>query len=181
MSSTLIATQVAEPYAQALMSVAQAHNLTEEFGNNFREIEVLLEGSADLRDFIGNPTIKSEDKKSVIGRVMAGANPYLVNFLMLLVDKRRIAFLAEVASQYLTMLRKLNQVVLAEVVSAKELTQEQRQSVIDRVKSMTEARDLELKTSIDSNLLGGLIIKVGSKVIDASVKGQLRKIGMSLG
>jgi F-type H+-transporting ATPase subunit delta len=181
MSTTLMATEVAEPYAQALMSVAQAHNLTEEFGKDFRSLEALLEESTDLRDFIGNPVIKPEDKKSVIKQVMADANPYLINFLMLLVDKRRIAFLAEVVSQYLTLLRKLDGVVLAEVISAKPLSEEQKQGVIDRVKGMIEARDIELKTSIDPDLLGGLVIKVGSLALDASVRGQLRKIGMSLG
>jgi F-type H+-transporting ATPase subunit delta len=100
---------------------------------------------------------------------------------MLLVDKRRIAFLAEVAAQYLNLLRKLKQTVLAEVISATELSDEQKQSVIEKVKGMTDARDLELKTTIDPSLLGGLIIKVGSQVLDASVRGQLRRIGMSLG
>jgi F-type H+-transporting ATPase subunit delta len=181
MSNTLIASQVAEPYAQALMSVAQAQGLVDEFGNNFREIEALLTESADLREFIANPVIKPEDKKNVIKRVMGDTNPYLLNFLLLLVDKRRIAFLAEVAAQYLNLLRKLKQTVLAEVISAKELSDEQKQSVIEKVKGMTNASDLELKTTIDPSLLGGLIIKVGSQVLDASVRGQLRRIGMSLG
>jgi F-type H+-transporting ATPase subunit delta len=140
-----------------------------------------LTESADLREFIANPVIKPEDKKNVIKRVMGDTNPYLLNFLLLLVDKRRIAFLAEVAAQYLNLLRKLKQTVLAEVISAKELSDEQKQSVIEKVKGMTNASDLELKTTIDPSLLGGLIIKVGSQVLDASVRGQLRRIGMSLG
>jgi len=109
------------------------------------------------------------------------ANPYLTNFLMLLVDKRRIVFLAQVVEQYLSLLRELNQVALAEVISAQELSEAQRNAVVDRVKGITNARDVELKTSIDPDLIGGVIIKVGSQVIDASIRGQLRRLSVSLG
>ena len=99
---------------------------------------------------------------------------------MLLVDKRRIVFLKEIAASYSSLLRKLNQVVLAEVTSAKELSDGQKQALVERVKGITEARDVELKITINPELIGGVIIKVGSQVIDASVRGQLRRIGMSL-
>lgn len=99
---------------------------------------------------------------------------------MLLVDKRRIMFLETIGQQYLELLRKLNQVVLAEVTSAKELEDEQKQRIVEKVKGMTDANDVELKTSIDPSLIGGVIIKVGSKVIDASLRGQLRRISVSL-
>ena len=79
------------------------------------------------------------------------------------------------------MLRKLNQTVLAEVTATKELSEAQTQSVIERVKSMTDARSVEIKTSIKPDLIGGVIIKVGSQVIDASLRGQLRRISINLG
>lgn len=99
---------------------------------------------------------------------------------MLLVDKRRIIFLEPIVQQYLDLLRKLNEIVLAEVTSAKELDEEQKGRIIEKVKTLADARDVELKTSVDPNLIGGVIIKVGSKVIDASLRGQLRRIGVSL-
>ncbi len=182
MSGALLSMEIAEPYAQALMSVAQSHNLTEQFGDNFRALDSLLEQSQEFRDFVMNPVIEAESKKSVLKQVMGNeANPYLLNFLMLLVDKRRIVFLQAIASQYLELLRKLNQTVLAEVTATKELSEAQTQAIIERVKSMTDARDVEIKTSINPDLIGGVIIKVGSQVIDASLKGQLRRISINLG
>ncbi len=181
MSTTLISSEIAEPYAQALMSLARELNLTEEFGQQFRALESLLEESPEFREFIANPVIKAEDKKSVLRRVMnARANPYLINFLMLLVDKRRIIFLKQITEQFLNLLRQLNQTVLAEVISARELNEEQTRAVADKVKSITNARDVELKTSIDPDLIGGVIIKVGSQVLDASLRGQLRRISTNL-
>ena len=182
MSGTLISSEIAEPYAQALMSVAQENNLTEQFGNTCRDLENLMEESPEFSDFIANPVVNPEAKKEVFKQVLGNdANSYFVNFLMLLVDKRRIVFLQEIVAQFSALLRKLNNVVLAEVTSAKELNDEQKQALVDRVKGITDAGDVELKITVNPELIGGVIIKVGSKIIDASVQGQLRRIGMSLG
>ena len=70
--------------------------------------------------------------------------------------------------------------MLAEVTSAQELTDEQKNNIVNKVKGIVEANDVELKTSVDPSLIGGVIIKVGSKVIDASLRGQLRRISVSL-
>ena len=181
MSGTLISSEVGEPYAQALMSLAQQSNLTEQFGEAFRSLSSLLSESKEFKDFVLNPVIKGDDKKAVLKQVMGSdANPYLVNFMMLLVDKRRIVFLEPIVEQYLNLLRKLNQTVLAEVTSATELNDGQKHNLVEKVKAISEARDVELKTSVDPALIGGVIIKVCSKVIDASLRGQLRRISVSL-
>ncbi|MEO1465046.1 MAG: ATP synthase F1 subunit delta [Cyanobacteria bacterium J06633_1] len=180
MGGTLVNSEISEPYAQAIMSLAQQENLTDQFGETFRSLESLLSESKEFKDFVLNPVIKNEDKKSVLKQVMGDSNPYIVNFMMLLVDKRRIVFLESIADQYLSLLRKLNQTVLAEVTSAQELTDEQKGNIVNKVKGIVEAKDVELKASVDPSLIGGVIIKVGSKVIDASLRGQLRRISVTL-
>lgn len=173
--------EIIEPYATALMSVAQSKNLTEEFGGQLRDLKDFINESQDLKTFLANPVIKPEDKKAVLQRVMGDqVNPYLRNFLMLLIDRGRVLFLEGVIDQYLALLRKLNQTVLAEVISARELSDAQQQTLSEKVKTMTGAREVEITTNIDPDLLGGVIIKVGSQVIDASLRGQLRRIGMKL-
>jgi F-type H+-transporting ATPase subunit delta len=74
----------------------------------------------------------------------------------------------------------LKQTVLAEVTSAVELSESQQQSVREKVTAMTGAQQVELDTKIDPELIGGVIITVGSQVIDASLRGQLRRIGLRL-
>ncbi len=173
--------QVVEPYARALMSVAQGNNLTEPFGEDVRSLLNVLQTSEQFRDFLANPFINAEDKKAVIGRVVGDSvNPSIRNFLMLLVDRRRIILLEGICQQYLTLLRQLNQTVLAEVTSAVELNEAQQQSVRDKVISMTNARQVEIETKIDRDLIGGVIIKVGSQVVDASIRGQLRRLSLRL-
>jgi F-type H+-transporting ATPase subunit delta len=182
MTGALVSGQILEPYAEALMSIAQSNNLTEQFGEDFRSLLALIQNSPELRDFLENPVLKPEDKKAVIRRIAGeGANSYLVNFFMLLVDRRRIIFLEGIGQKYLELLRKLNNIVLAEVTAAVELNDSQKQSISAKVQQMTGAQSVELGVSIDPSLIGGVIIKVGSQVLDASLRGQLRRITLNLG
>ncbi|MFM9267625.1 MAG: ATP synthase F1 subunit delta [Microcoleus anatoxicus] len=174
-------TQVLQPYASALMSLAKSNNLSEEFGNEIRSLLGLLESSEDLRQFLGNPLIKPDAKKAVIKQIAGeDMNPLMRSFLSLLIDKGRILFLEGIGKQYLTQLRELNQTVLAEVTSAVPLSDAQQQTVREKVQAMTSARQVEIETKIDADLIGGVVIKVGSQVIDASLRGQLRRLGIRL-
>jgi F-type H+-transporting ATPase subunit delta len=88
--------------------------------------------------------------------------------------------LPAICEQYQELLRKLKQAVLAEVTSAVELSDEQKQAVREKVIAITGAREVDLETQVDRDLIGGVIIKVGSQVVDASLRGQLRRISLRL-
>jgi F-type H+-transporting ATPase subunit delta len=141
----------------------------------------VLESSEDLKHFLGNPVVSAENKKAVLRQVAGdGLHPYILNFLMLLVERRRILFLEGICKQFQALLRKLNQTVLAEVISAVELSDAQQQAIGEKVKAISGAQQVELDTKLDPDLIGGVIIKVGSQVLDASLRGQLRRIGIRL-
>lgn len=179
-SSSTVAT-IADPYAQALLSIAKAQDLASKFGEDAGAIRDILRGSPDLAAALANPFIAPDAKKSIVQQVFGETiHPYFVNFLKLLVDRKRIALLDEMCARYQALLRELTNTVLAEVTSAIELTDAQRSAVIDRVTSMTGAVRVEIAVSLDSSIIGGVIIKVGSQTIDASLKGQLRRIALSL-
>lgn len=176
-----ITSEIVEPYAEALMSVAQAQGLSDQFGEEITGILQVLNESDELHQFLASPVFPVEQKRAVVRQAFEpSVHPLIFNFLMVLVDRQRILFLQGIGESYQALLRELKQIVLAEVTAAIELTDQQRQVVIDRVKAMTQAQDVELEISIDPDILGGVIIKVGSQVLDASLRGQLRRIGVSL-
>ncbi len=176
-----VTAEIAEPYAEALMSIAKDQNITDAIGDNIRSIQSLFEESAELKSFLASPLIKAEDKKAVIKK-MAGedTNPFLLNFLLLLVDQKRISFVEAIFNKYLEILRKLNNTVLAEVTSAVRLYEGEAEKLIVKIKNLTGANDVEIQTKIDPDIIGGVIIKVGSQVYDASLKGQLRRISLGM-
>jgi F-type H+-transporting ATPase subunit delta len=181
MREGLMTTQITEPYAQALMSLAQTHDLTDRFGEDVAAILSTLQESEDLRQFLTNPLAKADSKKGVLRQVFGEQlHPFVLNFVLLLADRRRINFLHGICKQYQALLRELRQTVLAQVTSAVELRDDQKQAVRERVIAMTGARQVELETSLAPELIGGVVIKVGSQVIDASLRGQLRRISLRL-
>jgi F-type H+-transporting ATPase subunit delta len=173
--------EIAQPYATALMSLAKSNNMTEPLGEDVRAMLSLLKESPDLRNFLANPFAEMESKKTVMNRILGdGASNYFRNFLMLLIDRKRIVVLESICQQYLAKLRQLNQTELAEVTSAVPLTAEQQEAVIQKVIAMTGAQRVELEARIDPDLIGGVIINVGSQVVDASLRGQLRRLSLRL-
>lgn len=181
MKDTTMTTPITMPYAQALIEVAEANQMVDQIGAEVGDLLTALESSEDLRQFLANPLLDPEAKKAVLRQVVGDqVNSVLLNFLMVLVDRNRIVFLDSVLRQYQALLRELNQTVLADVTTAIELSDRQRSQIKDQVIGFTGARNVELSVEIDPSLLGGLIIKVGSQVIDASLRTQLRRIGQQL-
>ncbi len=182
MKSNVATAEISRPYAEALMSVAQSNNVEDKFDSDVRSLLNLLKESEALQNFFANPFISAEDKKGVVNKILSDdTNPMFRNFLMLLVDRRRIILLEDIAQEYLAKLRELNQIVLAEVISAVPLSEEQQQTIKEKVKSIEpNAREVELDSKIDSDIIGGVIIKVGSQVVDSSLRGQLRRLSLSL-
>ncbi len=173
--------EILERYAQALLSLAQDSNTVEQVGNDVNSILGVLKESPDLQEFLANPLVKLDDKKAVMNRILGDSvHPYTRNFVQVLVDRRRIMFLEGICKEFQALLRKLNQTVLAEVTSARELTDDQKNSLREKVLAMTGARQVELETRIDPDLIGGVVIRIGSQVIDASLRGQLRRISLRL-
>jgi F-type H+-transporting ATPase subunit delta len=177
----ILTSQVLEPYAQALMSLGKSNDLVDRFAEDMANILDTLTASDELQSFIANPLAKLDAKKAVLNQVFGDAvHPFTRNFLMLLVDRRRVMFLDGVCQQYQVLYRKLKQVVLAEVVSAVDLNDAQKDAIRNKVQTMTGASSVDLQTSVDRDLIGGVIIKVGSQVIDASLRGQLRRLSLRL-
>ncbi|WOD38419.1 ATP synthase F1 subunit delta [Nodosilinea sp. E11] len=181
MNDTTLSSEIAGPYAKALMSVAEDNQAIDQVGAEVGDLLEVLASSEELTGFLANPLVSSDAKKGVLRQIAEGkVSDFLLSFLLLLVDRGRVAFLQPVLRQYQALLRELKQTVLADVTTAVELSDEQRQAICDRVQAMTSANSVELSVQVDPSLLGGLVIKVGSKVIDASLRGQLRRIGMQL-
>ncbi len=179
--NNVVNSQVFEPYAQALLSLGQSSQLTEPFNQDAALIIETMNAAPDLQSFLANPFTPDDAKKAVLKQIFSGQlQPLTENFLMLLVDRRRIACLTGIFGQYQALLRKLKGIMLAEVSSTVALNEAQIDQVKHQVRAMTGAQEVEIAARIDPDLLGGVVIKAGSQVIDASLKGQLRQISLRL-
>ncbi|MFS8741154.1 ATP synthase F1 subunit delta [Synechococcus sp. O70.2] len=176
-----MALRVVDPYAEALVSLASGQGLLDTFTADVRFIAAVLQATPELGQFLASPLVKTEAKKNLLQQVFADQiHPLLLNALQLLTDRRRIMFLGALCQRFLELQRKLQNIVLAEVTAAVPLTEAQQQSIRERVKDFTQASSVELQISQDPTVLGGVILKIGSQVIDLSLRGQLRRLALQL-
>lgn len=173
--------QILDPYAEALLSIGQDQNLVETFTNDIRFILGSLEATPELREFLGNPVVKTDAKQALLERSFGEQiHPILLTTLKVLADRRRLMYLEAVGLRFLELQRKLQRIALAEVTSAVPLSDEQKAAIAERVKQFEQADQVEVEARVDPELIGGVVIKVGSQVIDLSLRGQLRKLALQL-
>jgi F-type H+-transporting ATPase subunit delta len=162
--NTGLGMKILEPYAQALLTLGQSNSLVEAFGDDAGLIWETLNGSDELQQLLESPMVNPDAKKSVLKQVFGGKiQPFMENFLMLLVDRGRIMYLGGVCQQYQVLMRKLKGIVLAEVTSTVELNDAQRDQIKQRVQTMTGAAEVQIASTLDPDLIGGVVIKAGSQ------------------
>ena len=172
---------ITTPYAEAFLQVSDANGDTEAVVEQARSLLSLWKDSAELREAMASPVLEVEAKKAAITRLFSDqVSPSFLNLLKLLADRQRIGYLDAVLERFLDLYRDQNQIALASVTSAEALSDEQLGRITEQLKSVAGTDKLEINTSVDPALIGGFVLKVGSKVIDASLAGQVRRLGLTL-
>lgn len=181
MKGSKLTSGMTEPYAVALMAIAKDNNFVDQIAGDVDFLLGALKDSEDLQALVANPLINGDVKKAILKQITEGrVQSVFYNFLMLLIDRRRLFLVEAICEHFQAMMRELRNTVLAEVTSTIELNEAQKESVKQKVMTMTGASSVELDSKLDADLLGGVIIKIGSQVLDASIRGQLRRINASL-
>jgi F-type H+-transporting ATPase subunit delta len=172
---------ITTPYAEAFLQVSDANRDTAAVVEQARSLLSLWKESAELREAMASPVLEVEAKKAAITRLFSDqVSPSFLNLLKLLADRQRIGYLDAVLERFLDLYRDQNQIALASVTSAEALSDEQLGRITEQLKSVAGTDKLEINTSVDPALIGGFVLKVGSKVIDASLAGQVRRLGLTL-
>ncbi len=172
---------VTTPYAEAFLQVANDLNQTEEIVSQVKEIINLINESPELEKALSSPILEKESKKNLLVQIFSGQiNNSLLNLLKLLADRQRIGIVLPILERFMELYRETSNIALATVTSAVELTNEQKDLIKDKISSIAGTQKLELVTKTDQTLIGGFVASVGSKVIDASIASQIRKLGLSL-
>lgn len=176
------AVKIAGPYAEALLELAVSNSSLKETTNDMNIVSQFLANSSDLKKFLGNPLITREAKKNVIKDIL-GEQISLVSlkFLMLLVDRGRIAILDVISQKFLELSNKKDSIEIAKVTSAIPLSGQQQKALAEKLKVITQAKQIKLALKVDAQLIGGFTVEIGSKLIDTSIRGQLKQISSLLG
>ena len=172
---------VAERYAFALFDLAREQSALEQVEGELRSIGALIDGSEDLRRLVVSPAFSADDQEQAIGAIAdrAGIRGLTGNFLRLVAKNRRLFALPGIITAFRNMAARHRGEVTAEVTSAHRLTDDQ---VADLRAALKEklGKDVTLQTRVNPAILGGLIVRVGSRMIDTSLRTRLLSIKTQL-
>nr|UEQ11912.1 ATP synthase CF1 delta subunit [Kumanoa mahlacensis] len=177
MSKQTLVSKIALPYAEALLELVQTSNILEKADKDIIMINNLVSKSNQLNVFFGNPLIQSSSKKDVIKQLFSGQiSDIILSFLLVLVDRKRISLLNPIIVKYLELVALLESITIAQVTSAVPLTEEQKSNLVNKLEVITKSKKIELDIKTDSELIAGFKIQIGSKIIDTSLRGQLKEM-----
>ena len=181
MSANPLASKIAAPYARALFDFSVDKNIMHQITADFQNLEIFLDESSELTDYLNNPLVSQDAKGEVLTKTLKSqVNSETFKFLMVLVDRDRINLLKSVITNYLELVYETASIKTIEVVTAVEFSNAQKNTLIQKLKELTNAREIKLDMTVDSNLIGGFLIKTESKVIDFTIKNQLQELAKHL-
>lgn len=181
MAQDTAAVKIANPYAEALLDLAKSKNLIHTITSDINNLRELLNSTKEFKNYLNNPVIRNDAKREIIEKTInSEVSDEMSKFLMVLLDRNRISYLDVIAERYLELVYELANIKIVEINSANELSDEQQQNLILKLKEMTKAKEIKLVLKINPNLLGGFLIKVNSQVIDLTIKGQLTELAKHL-
>jgi F-type H+-transporting ATPase subunit delta len=169
-------------YAKALLELAAEKKLVSKIVKDFQEIKTLLENNDMFVNMIKNPSISKADKLSSITAVLKKmrVDKLTIKFCGTLAANGRLNYLKQIQDVFFTLVSITNGEVQAEVTSSSKLDKDQQKQVETAVSEATGVKKITLSLKVDETLIAGLIVKIGSKMIDSSIKTKLNRLEIAM-
>ncbi len=167
--------ELARVYARSLFEIAREHGLLEELREQLGQFADALTEHSELRVFFFSPYFSSKEKQDALGRLLSGADERFVNFLELLIENHRMPVIFRARREYERLWEQENHVLPVEITSAIELDKATAASVGERIGANT-GHKVMLSTRVDPDILGGIVVRVGNAILDASIRNRLERL-----
>ena len=176
-----VLTQIARPYASALFDLAQDENQLAQVETSLSDVSRLVGESQDFNRFIRSPVISGDEKASALDAILArgNTNALVANFLKLVARNRRLFALDAIIAEFRELAAQARGEVTADVTSAAPLTGEQVRALSETLRAKI-GKSVTLNQFVDPSLIGGLQVKVGSQLIDSSLKTKLTAMKIAM-
>ena len=176
----MIETRIARRYAQAIFSIAEDKGAVDQYLTQLEEVVQTVTESGDLARVFGSRLTNTEKKKELVVQLFSSRiDKNVLNFILLVLDKGRGGYLADILANYQKMTDDKQQVCPATVISALPFEKEQESALTNKLKTVT-GKEIRLTKETDPNILGGFKLVIGDLHYDASVAGQLNAMQQQL-
>jgi len=167
--------EIAEVYARSLFEVAKEHDVLDEVHEQLGQFADALAESRDLQVFFFSPYFSSEEKKEGIGKLIEDGDERFVRFLELLAERHRMPALMRIRRAFEDLYAEERKLLPVTITSAVELDESTVSKIGERIEEQT-GRTIELTTSIDPDVIGGLAMRVGNVIMDATIRARLERL-----
>lgn len=166
-------------YARALYDAAKEAGRLPQIREDLGDFVAATRQVAELDELLRNPQLDRRAKSAAVEAVAQGSDPLVLNFLRLLVEKRRAGDVAEVGEEFERLAAADEGELTVELTTAYELGDEEARAIVARIEERS-GRRVEATRKVDPDLIGGMVLQVGTRMVDASVRGRLEQLGREL-
>jgi F-type H+-transporting ATPase subunit delta len=167
--------EISQVYARSLFQVAQEKDKLDAIHDDLGAFADALNESRDLSTFLFSPYFSTEEKKQGLKKAVVDADPEFFNFLELLAENHRMPLIFRIRRDFEAMWEEENKLLPVDVTSAFELDERTVKSIGERIGEQT-GRKVDLNAHVDPDILGGIVLRVGNSVLDASIKNRLNRL-----
>ncbi len=167
--------ELAEVYARSLFEVAREQGKLDELREQLGQFADALDQNRQLAVFFFSPYFATKEKQDALSRILEGADPIFLNFLKLLIENHRMPVIFRARAQYERMWEQANELLPVEITSAIELDSETTES-LGRSIGERAGRKVRLAAHVDPDILGGIVLRVGNSILDASIRNRLEQL-----
>ena len=164
--------EIATVYARSLFEVAKEQDKLDTVRDEIGEFADALNGSRELQMFLFSPYFSTQEKSDGLDRAVSGADETVTNFLELLVEKHRMPVIFRIRAELDQLWEEENKRLPVQVTSAVELSKATVKQIGDKIAQQTD-RKVDLSSKVDPDILGGIVVRVGNSVLDASIRNRL--------
>jgi F-type H+-transporting ATPase subunit delta len=167
--------EIAQVWARALFEVAKEHDLLDKVREQLGAFVDALGENRDLMVFFFSPYFSTQEKKEGLERAVTDAEPVLMNFLEALIERHRMPAIFRVKARYELLWEDERDLLPVEITSAVELDKSTVSTIGERIGEQTK-RTVELSSKVDPDILGGIVLRVGNVILDASIRNRLEQL-----
>ncbi|MFZ0088621.1 MAG: ATP synthase F1 subunit delta [Solirubrobacteraceae bacterium] len=167
--------EIGQVYARALFEVANERDSLDEIHDELGEFADAMNANRELAVFFFSPYFSVQEKKEGLARVVQGASPAFDNFLQALIERHRMPAIFRIRTDFETLWDEARKRLPVRITSAVKLDSDTVSNLADRIGSQTD-RTVEVSTDVDPDILGGVVVRVGNVILDASIANRLEQL-----